>query len=322
MSSSAAVTEINLKGLRYAEKKWTQYFKPDRALSNGLLFKLKRSGFFDYTDPKERLRVALDVLETYSVATAEKYFAHLKYGGYINVPNIKSLSLARDYYGSISRLTPQIRIPSIEQYHNFVNYLHKELKRREGQELSTNPLKYDKSFGCIILTLFVCNTGLRLQEALRLTTKQLRQLLNGDNTIELKLKTSIEWNVVRHKSLFYLLTQMDRIYKQFWINQEIVDIPLFQFSREYVRTELKTIFKYANNGSEPPIGFGLHTIRYYIASQFAQTNLKLAQMILNHKNINTTAVYVRYKNLKFQHSMTHLEELSPLIIAAKQQIIT
>lgn len=317
---------VNLKGLRYAEKRWTKYFKKDRRLGNGLTWRLKKVGFFDHKDPHDRLRIALDVLETYSVTTAEKYFGHLKYGGYIQVPNIKTLSLAKEYYGSVSRRMPQIRIPALEHYHKLVAYLYEQLKQRQNQQLSTNSMVYDKSFGCIIMILLACNTGLRLQEVLRLTTKQLRQLLDGEDTIEMKMKTSTEWKVYRHKSLFYLLTRMDHIYNQFWIavrhGELIVDIRLFQFGREFVRTELKRLFMAANDGHEPPNGFGLHAVRYYIASQFAQTNLKLAQIILNHKSIHTTAVYVRYKNLKLQHSLAQLEELSPLILAAKQQINT
>lgn len=319
----AATTAINIKGLRYAEKQWIKYFNNHKQLGNGLKYKLKKVGFFDHTDPEERLRIALDVLETYSISTAERYFAHLKYGGYIQVPNIKNLFLAKEHYGSTTRRAPQIRIPSLTQYHNFVNYLYEQLKQRRHQKLSTNRLRYDAEFGAIILILFVCNTGLRLSEVLRLTTRHLRELLDGREIIELKMKTSTEWKVVRHKSLYYLLTQMDNIYENFLrtVRQDqIVEIPLFQFGREFVRTEMKRIFKVSNDGYAPPKGFGLHTIRYYIASQFAQTNLKLAQMILDHKNINTTAVYVRYKNLKLQHALSHLEDLSPLILAAKQQI--
>lgn len=288
--------------------------------------KLKKNGFFDHTDPQERLRIALNVLETYSISTAERYFAQLKYGDYIQVPNIKNLFLAKEHYGSTLRRAPQIRIPSLEQYHNFVNYLYAQLKTREHQKLSTNHLKYDTEFGAVILILFVCNTGLRLSEVLRLTTKHLRELLDGKEIIELKMKTSTEWKVVRHKSLYYLLMQMDNIYEYFWVatrqQEQVVDMLLFQFGKEYIRTEMKRIFKAANGGNAPPRGFGLHTIRYYIASQFAQTNLKLAQIILNHKKITTTAVYVRYKNLKLQHALSHLEDLSPLILAAKQQITT
>jgi integrase len=314
---------INLKGLHYADKLWTKYFNNHRQLGNGLTYKLKKAGFFNQADPNERLRVALDVLETYSMSTAERYFAHLKYGGYIQLPEIKNLFLAKEHYGSSTRRAPQIRIPSIDQYHNFVGYLYNQLKIKKDQKLSTNPLLYDKELGAIILILLVCNTGLRLSEVLRLTTKHLRELLDGHETIEIKMKTSSEWKVIRHKSLYYLLTQMDNIYEHFWTatGQQIIELLLFQFGREYIRTEMKKIFKAANNNNAPPNGFGLHTIRYYIASQFAQTNLKLAQMVLNHKNINTTAVYVRYKTLKLQHALIHLEELSPLIIAAKQQIL-
>lgn len=318
--SSIDTDAINLKGLKYAEKQWTKYFNPSRELGNGLKLRLKKAGFFDHTVPEERLRIALDVLETYSIATAERYFAHLKYGGYIQTPNISNLFLAKEYYGSVAHRTPQIRIPSLEQYHNFVNYLYEQLKQRRSEKLSTNPLKYDNEFGVIIMILFVCNTGLRLAEVLRLTTKQLTELLDGKDTIELKMKTSTEWNVVRHKSLYVLLIHMKYIYQDFLENSAIVDILLFQFGREYVRTSMKRIFKKANDNTDPPKGFGLHTIRYYIASQFAQTNLKLAQMFLQHENIQTTAVYVRYNNLKFQHALNQLEDLSPLILAAKQQI--
>jgi site-specific recombinase XerD len=124
------------------------------------------------------------------------------------------------------------------------------------------------------------------------------------------------WTAIRQQELAVDESTEQEILK----NVNIVDVLLFQFGREYIRTEMKRIFKAANGGNAPPSGFALHTIRYYIASQFAQTNLKLAQMILDHKKISTTAVYVRYKNLKLQHALSHLEDLSPLILAAKQQI--
>lgn len=314
----ADVETINLKGVRYAEKKWAKYFNNGRKLGNGLLFKLTKYGFFDLTEPHERLRVALDVLETYTISTAEKYFAHLKYGGYIQVPNIKTLCLAREYYGRVARRAPQARIPSMEQLLNFFNYLQQQFHLRRHKKMSTNIIKYDKLFGFIIMVLFVCNTGLRLSEALRVTTKQLRELLEGKKNIELKMKTSTEWNVVPHEGLYTLLLQMKHIYSDYLELQ--ADMDLFLFQKTYIKEQIKKFFRMANNNEEPPIGFGLHTIRYYIASQAAKTNLKYAQMILNHKHISTTASYVRFNNLKLQESLGQLENISPLILDAKHQI--
>lgn len=313
---------VNIRGVIYGDRLWRKYYKPNKTLGNGLLWKLKKESFFDFSDPMDRLRIALDVLDTYSHATAERYFAQLKYGGYLNLPNISTLFLAKEHYGKIKRRAPQVRIPSIEEYQRFVNFLYDTLALRRTERLSTNPLKYDKSLGFIIMVLFVCNTALRLSEVLRLTTSHLRQLLDNNEIIELKMKSSKEWKVVYHKNLYKLLNEMRDIYGDFWDvvmrdGNEIIELKLFDFSKEYVRVQMKKIFAEANDNKSAPRGFGLHTIRYYIGSQLAQRNLKLAQSVLQHENISTSAIYVRYNNLKLQHALSDFEELSPLIVSMK-----
>jgi integrase len=311
--------DVNIRGLNYANKQWSRFYNSKKTLPNGFELRLTKSGFYETNDQNERLKIALDVLETYTINTAERYFAILKYGGFLQLPNIKNLSLARNYYGSIQRRTPQVRIPSLDQYYKFIQYLNGMLDECRDSVLSTNTFKYSKYFGAIIATIFAANTGLRVGEVLRLTNKHLKALLNGENTIEIKMKASQEWQVIRHKSLFILLEKMSRIFSEFLsLNFEVL---LFQFSSEYLRLKLIKFFTIANNNQSPPKGFGLHTIRYCIASELSNTNLKMAQEFLGHKNISTTHQYVKYKTLKLQSSLTQIETTSPLYIQAKSCIV-
>jgi len=316
---------INIKGVNYGTKLWQKHYKLNKKLGNGLIWKLRQASFFDFEDPNERLRIALEILDKYSLSTAERYFAQLKYGGYISVPNIKTLFLAKEKFGSTNRRAPQIRIPAIDEMHKFIRYLYSELEVRKSQKISANLIQYDMELGLIIAILFVYNSALRLAEVLRLNTHHLRELSNGSETIELKMKSAKQWNVIYHKALYVLLNNMRNIFENLLVaserdGREILQLKLFQFSREYVRVGVKKLFAKANDNKLPPKGFGLHTLRYYIGSELAQRNLKLTQMVLNHKNIHTSAIYVKYDNLKFQRKLNDLESASQLIVAAKQQL--
>lgn len=312
--------EINIKGLNYGEKLWRKHYNPNKSnLSSGLMYKLRREAFFEIDDPEQKLNIALDVLSKYSLSTAERYFAKLKYGGYINVPNISTLFLAKEHYGTTLRRGPQIRIPSIDQYHSLIRYLNEQLDASVDVKMSTNPVFYDRQLGLIIAILFVSNTALRLSEVLRISSGHLKKLLIGETPIEIKMKSSLQWDVVYHKMFYVLLTKMKKIFS-LYLELSDMELNLFQFSREYVRVGIKTLFSIANNGDVPPHGFGLHTIRYYIGSQLAEKNLKAAQAILNHKSLRTSAVYVKYDNLKLQNALNNFEEVSPLIMEAKRLI--
>lgn len=312
---------MNLKGVNYGTKLWLKHYNKNKRVGNGLMWKLRQASFFDFNDPNEKLRIALEILDKYSLSTAERYFAQLKYGGYINVPNIKTLFLAKEHYGSTKRRAPQIRIPAIDDMHRFIRYLYSELEARKSLKISSNPLQYDLEFGLIIVILLVYNTALRLAEVLRLNTHHLSELLSGSETLELKMKSAKQWNVIYHKALYALLNNMRNIFENLLaVGESGIELKLFPFSREYVRVGIKKLFAKANDNKMPPKGFGLHTLRYYIGSELAQRNLKLTQMVLNHKNIHTSAMYVKYDNLKFQHKLDDFESLSELIVSAKQQL--
>lgn len=309
---------VNIKGLNYANKLWSRFSNNTRKLPNAFQLKLDKYGFYETDNQNERLKIALDVLETYSVSTAEKYFAYLKYGQFIDLPNIKNYFLARNYFGSIQKRTPQVRITSIQQYTQFISYLNNKINEYQDYKFSTNLYQYNKKFGAIVAIMLAANTGLRISELLRITNKHLRLLLDGASTIELKMKTSHEWKVIRHASFTHLLQKMNKMFYHFL--QLSLETKLFNFSQEFLRLKLKYFFTIANNNQAPPKGFGLHTIRYVIASELSSINLKMAQEFLSHKQISTTNQYVRYKTIKLQNALTQLESQSTLYTEAKSII--
>jgi integrase len=281
---------------------------PERPIPPVLANKLHKYGFFDTTDTELRLNLAVKILSIYRLSTATRYFNVLKYGGYFgDIENTKHLSLKKENF---STKAPQLRLPEPEKFQKLLEHLHSEFKKNFTDIASTH-LRRQEHYLRSLFAIFLCwNTGLRISTILSFTNKHLQQLLSRSMEIEIKNKNSNTWIVVYHKQFTILLDIM----KQYFINylQLDLEIRLFPFERTYLLSVLRKLYIDANNGAMPPTGFGLHSVRYYIASEFAKKNLKSAQELLGHKSLKTTKIYVKYRHNMYQGRLEELEQRSEL----------
>ena len=66
------------------------------------------------------------------------------------------------------------------------------------------------------------------------------------------------------------------------------------------------------NKEEPPVGFGVHSIRYIIATTLAQNNkLEAAKLFLGHADVKTTHVYLKYHQIYANNRLREITSKDP-----------
>lgn len=299
------MSTINHHQLVQSNLRWEKYKNEKRPIPRVFSQKLHRLGFFDTNDPQIRLHLAVRILATYRLSTAIRYFNVLKYGAYFgDVEKTKHLVIRKETF---REKTPQIRLPDPKLFRAFVSFLQNEFHRNITEYASTNILREQNYMRALIAIVFCWNTGLRVATILSLTNKHLRQLLDRSVEIEIKNKTQNSWIVVYHTHLLLLIDIM-ATYFQSYMNLDL-EVRLFPFGQTYLLTVVRNVYISANN-ELPPTGFGLHSIRYYIATEFAKANIKDAQELLGHKNIKTTKAYVRHTHTQFADRIKAVELVS------------
>jgi integrase len=289
----------------------------DTPLTASLAAALRKVGFFDVSETSERLEILLSYLERFKLSTAKRYFNQVKFSGLLGDTDIKHIVLSDAFFMNRKIEYRQKRIASPGQYEALLRYMYKYVQMDEKnvkfEKFSTNPTKNSKLRIAIVAFLFAVNSGLRRAEVLRLTNVHLQQLIAHEPELILRLKGSIdEWKVPYHPRFIALVKMMTILYEDYLKLTLTTTVPLFNLNNTYLRTMLIDCFRKAN-GIDPPIGFGFHSPRYYIASFVADSkNITSAQLILNHKSLKTTKRYIQYKHLKAQRQLAELEKNSDI----------
>ena len=182
-------------------------------------------------------------------STVLKYYRMLKPALFPNssiVPN--SLVFDENY-----RKQQQYRGKSTENIKNLINYV-----------LHTVPIT------CIYKwpILISCYSGLRINEVCNIQMSHLYMIFNKKPIIPLKRKNNIDWEVLYYPEFENII--------QWTINNNIdpynlyieqnIDSKLFPYTNQALHQKLKYFYIRAT-GEKPPMGFGLHAARYYLATQ-------------------------------------------------------
>ena len=296
--------KINIARLLISNKRWDDSTKiKGRKIPTVFAARLRRAGFFDTTDHTMRLEIATEILTEYRLSTATKYFNYLKYSGYLGDDN-KHTVLEKSCY---MKYPSQIRLPEKDEFDTLIKYIYVELEKQTAMPVSTNIFQRDPYVMGLFCIALCWNTGLRRCGVLRITNKHLSELLERSPVLELKNKSSNEWEVFYHPMLIKLIERMSTYYKQY-LNVSIT-IPLFPITKSYIRRLLHTTY-IAAVGKSAPVGFGLHSIRYLIATEFAAGNIKNAQLLLGHKHLITTKLYVKHQYYTNKKNLTRIENES------------
>lgn len=268
----------------------------------------KKLNIFDVENYDSRAIMIAKYLaqKKYRLNTAMKYFEFVRRDGIIGDSPIQ---LNKRMFDIIKQ--PQQRIPSIDQFKKCIVYLHEQINNPLYQKMDSNEYhsKEIRKVNLAYAVLFVYYTGLRSFEVCSITNKILYELLNYEMVINLDRKNSDKWNVVYSKHFQIFLLQMKRFYGDYlnMYTEKQVILKLFNVSMNYLHHYLNTIYVIVNH-EEPPVGFGLHSIRYIIATSLAQNNnLEAAKLFLGHADVKTTQVYLKYHNI---HASKRLNEIS------------
>lgn len=161
------------------------------------------------------------------------------------------------------------------------------------QEYLIQRLSHDPK---VIPILFCFHTGLRMSELLRISTSHLQALARHASSITLRRKTTSSWTVVYYPAfdefVQSLIQQHYRDEYAYFLETGI-DLPLFSIGSTGLLARIKRYYVEATR-EIPPLGFGLHSIRYFLASTLvAQGEEETARQLLGHASLDTTNVYVR-----------------------------
>lgn len=287
----------------------------ESSLPKNFIKMLSENKIYDYP-PDERVHEVLKYLEERKMrsSTAKKYFNILKAA---NIFGDTTLKINTIFYDQIK--APQQRVPKINEFEKLIELCNKWIRQSYDNKLIINTsinshddenlkilTKINKAFAIKFAYLSV----LRLAEVCSITNQHLAELLEHKTTLLIHRKTTEEWTVVYYAQFNELLQYMKYFYKQHLDLLSIGGVMnvLFQINRRTLQYAINEFYEEANNGKKPPIGFGLHTLRYIIGTKIvASGDIETARIMLNHKSTSTTKIYTRYDAI---HTEKILKEIS------------
>lgn len=149
------------------------------------------------------------------------------------------------------------------------------------------------STGDLLMT-FCFVTGLRSMEVAQTTTRHLDDLTQRLTTTTIVLKGGKkQWRILWTPDLVRVVdllavefaAELD-YYRRTGATINLWHLQPLSISVKFKRAYLEVMRK------QPPLGFGLHNVRYYWATKYAD-NLVQAKLKLNHSHLSTTKSYVK-----------------------------
>lgn len=216
---------------------------------------------------------------------------------YCQEKNYSQVYVSRMYSDLIRyRIIPYDYEISTYQFNH--NTQKRNLSNEDGEKLMLGANEYvdlmisdSKPFNyAYIYTYLVGVYALRVEEMRRLIVSDLH-LLSSGIAPEIKLKGQIKtWiplfsNKLKHKS--------STIYNYLISNNVPETRQVFNRSANTINSQLKQMYLEIL-GKYPPLGFGTHTFRYYLAKRSEKLgSVLLANRLLNHSKIGTTQKYLK-----------------------------
>ncbi|UOT91801.1 Integrase [Aratus pisonii nudivirus] len=237
------------------------------------------NNLLDISDIDERAKIFLKVLYVHKLksSTVKKYFNNIKPYLFPNTniaPN--SLCFDNNYPKDI-----QYRSSDINKIKKFINFI-----------------KYDLPNNCVYKwpILISVYSGLRLNEVCNIQMSHLHMLTLEKPIIPLKRKNNKDWEVLYYDEFSKMINVVieNNIEKYKLFTEQLIDSKLFSYTPQALHQKLKHFYLIALK-ERPPMGFGLHTMRYYLATTiYNETEkIEIAQHLLGHVNQRTTKKYIK-----------------------------
>lgn len=188
-------------------------------------------------------------------------------------------------------------IGKIKQFINYVKY----------QVSATCPHKWP-----ILISSY---SGLRINEVCNIKMSHLSQLLNRDPIIPLKTKNNKDWEVVYYDEFEKLINIVILANKERYdlYVEKYIDSLLYPYTTQTLHVNVQHFYLLANN-EHAPMGFGLHSIRYYLATiMYERTNkIEVSQTLLGHAQQRTTERYIKQDASRRKDELNALSDNVPL----------
>ena len=297
--TSTSAVDIPVQKRKYkASKKRVKQTEYKTKIPQTVLEMYKKLNIFEIENLDDRAILIIKYLasQKYRLRTALKYYEFVRRDGVIGESPI---FLNKRIFDKIK--SPQERIPPIENFKKCIEYFQENIKKVVGLKMLSNvyvPMELRQA-NLSYAVLFVYYTGLRSFEVCSITNKILHDLLEFEMVIDLERKCSSSWNVIYSRQFQIFLQLMKQFYSDFleMYTSKNVILNLFNTSPrnlQYFLTQTYTMI----NKSQPPVGFGMHSIRYIIATTLAQSNkLEAAKLFLGHADVKTTHIYLKYHQI-------------------------
>lgn len=196
-----------------------------------------------------------------------------------------------------SKKGAQVRVPNFIAIKNTIDYI-KELKNEKRWPI-----------------LLAYYSGLRASEVANFKTKNLMELIDGNPTISLARKTSATWTPIFFPVFKEFILEMGAHYQRelnAYINNDL-NINLFRYTPRNLNYFL-TLFYTDANKSPAVNGFGMHVLRYYVASMIVlkSDDRELARQFLGHKSLVTTDIYIKTDELRLSEKLKQINKTNKL----------
>lgn len=140
--------------------------------------------------------------------------------------------------------------------------------------------------------LFVFYTGLRSVEVRNVTNKVILQCLLGESPVSLVRKGGKLWEPTFTENFVEYCNFVSEWYHCTDMPPEAV---IWNYSAGAMLLRMKNLYLKAV-GAIPPVGLGIHSIRYFLATDTLLTegkNVAYIQHLLGHSKLTTTQIYTR-----------------------------
>lgn len=279
----------------YIDKIKLMKFKPTNLkIPQNVITIINENNLIDMPNVNDRAKIFLKAmyLRNLKSSTIINYFNKLKPVLFPNTTIIPNSLVFDDSY------TKQVqqRGSNINKIKKFINYVKFEV-----------PNKSLYKWPILISTY----TGLRLNEVCNIHMSHLNMLMQEKPVIPLKRKNNKDWEVIYYeefkdviKEVIKYNTNKYKLYTEF-----MIDSKLFPYSNQALHQNIKYFYLIANQ-EKPPIGFGLHSVRYYLATTlYNDTNkIEIAQALLGHSRPYTTERYIKHDITKRKRELEQLSQ--------------
>ncbi|UBZ25631.1 integrase [Carcinus maenas nudivirus] len=183
----------------------------------------------------------------------------------------------------------------------------KKMQQRGGnmENIKTfiNYVKFKVPDNCIYKWPIMISSysGLRIHEVCNIKMTHLDMLLREVPIIPLKRKNNSDWEVVYYEEFMNIIkdTIKHNYEKYNLFKNKMIDQKLFPYTTQTLHQKVRYYYALAND-SIAPSGFGLHSIRYYLATtiQDNTNKIEIAQALLGHTKQRTTELYIKPNHRK------------------------